>query len=225
MEQKTNGITTIAGAIIVAGLLIAGAIFVTNTKANEKGDSAGSLSNSLLLEIRDNDHILGNKNAPLTLIEYSDYKCGYCKLFHPTVNAILAKYPNDIKFIYRHNPQIPPEAFPSAIASECVASMKGNDSFWNFTDGLFENQSSLGRDLYVSLAEKEGIEKGAFVACLDGGEFEKRVNDDIADAQILGVRGTPYSILVLPNGSSIPFSGALPQATIETLIERALTTK
>jgi protein-disulfide isomerase len=220
MEKQTNGIKTIAGAIVVAGLLIAGAIFVSSTKADTE-QSANTSPNSFLLKIREDDHVLGNAKAPLTIIEYSDFRCGYCRLFETTLKSILAKYPNDVKLVYRHYPQLS-EAFPSAVASECVASLKDEDAFWSFSGGLFANQDLLGEDLYVSLAEKEGITKDSLLECISSGLFDARVKSDLADSQILGARGTPYSILVLPNGQSIPFSGALPQETIETLIERAL---
>lgn len=85
------------------------------------------------------DHLLGNINAMVSVIEYSDYQCPFCKNFHPTLKRVLTEYGDQINWVYRHLPleSIHPEARPMAHASECVAEAKGNDAFWQFSDLLF----------------------------------------------------------------------------------------
>lgn len=89
--------------------------------------------------VDETDHILGNKDALVSVIEYSDYQCPFCKNFHPTVKRALAEYGDDINWVYRHFPleTIHPEARPMAHAAECVADLKGNEAFWQFSDLLF----------------------------------------------------------------------------------------
>lgn len=81
------------------------------------------------------DHILGDRNAPIAIIEYSDYQCPFCHAVHPTYKQIMKEYDGKVMWVYRHFPlSFHPEAMPLAIASECVASLKGNDAFWAFSD-------------------------------------------------------------------------------------------
>lgn len=86
----------------------------------------------------ENDHVLGDPNVPITLIEYSDYQCPFCGQYHPAVKSFTENNP-DVKWVYRHLPlaSIHPQAVPAAAASECIAAQKGNDAFWQFTDDVF----------------------------------------------------------------------------------------
>lgn len=85
----------------------------------------------------DGDHIRGDANAPIKIIEYSDYECPFCSRVHPTIQSLLSTN-SDVAWIYRHLPleQIHPMARPLAEASECAAELGGNDAFWAFTDAL-----------------------------------------------------------------------------------------
>jgi protein-disulfide isomerase len=97
------------------------------------------------VEVGQNDHIRGNVEAPVTLVEFSDLQCPFCARFHGTVRQALADYGPDIRWVYKHFPleAIHPVAIPAAEASECVWEQKGDEGFWQFVDVVFENQSSL----------------------------------------------------------------------------------
>lgn len=102
---------------------------------------------SLTQEIRafdeSSDHYRGNTNAEITIYEYSDLQCPYCRQLHPTLKNISEKY-DDVLWVYRHLPlNIHPQAMPAALAAKCVAEEKGNDAFWQFADEVFENQDQL----------------------------------------------------------------------------------
>lgn len=92
------------------------------------------------LTITEKDHVKGNSNAQITLVEFSDFQCPFCKRFHPTVQQALAEYGDQIRWVYKHSPidQIHPQARPAAEASECIAEQKGSEGFWQFADALFE---------------------------------------------------------------------------------------
>lgn len=94
---------------------------------------------SLLPKITAQDHVRGNRNAQIFLIEYSDFECPYCKSFHPTAMQALEEYGDKIGWAYRHYPldMIHPNARPAAIASECVAELGGDEAFWKFADEIF----------------------------------------------------------------------------------------
>ncbi len=95
---------------------------------------------SLLPAIGGDDHIRGNKNATVALVEYSDYQCPYCKSFHPSLVQVLNDYKDKIAWVYRDYPltSIHPNAMPAAIAAECVAQLKDENAFWEYSDVLFE---------------------------------------------------------------------------------------
>ena len=90
-------------------------------------------------KLKDQDHLKGNKNAEVLLIEYSDFQCPYCQRFHPTTTQILEEYKDQVALVYRHFPldQIHPYARPAANASECVKDLGGEDAFWKFADKAF----------------------------------------------------------------------------------------
>jgi len=85
------------------------------------------------------DHVFGNKEAPISIVEFSDFQCPFCARLHPVLEQVIERN-EDVKWIYRHLPlsSIHPEAAPSAIASECIAELAGNDAFWSFANSLFE---------------------------------------------------------------------------------------
>src|SRR5688572_10541540 len=118
------------------------------------------------------DHVLGAKNAMVTLVEYSDFQCPFCSRHLPSVKQALKDFPNDVNLVYRHYPlSFHPEAQKAAEASECAAKLGGNDAFWKMHDELFANQATLSRSLYTELAKKLGLNTGNFDKCLDGGEM------------------------------------------------------
>jgi protein-disulfide isomerase len=89
--------------------------------------------------LKDQDHVRGNKDAQVLLIEYSDFQCPYCQRFHPTTLQVLEEYKDQVGFVYRHFPldQLHPYARPAAEASECIKELGGEDAFWKFADKAF----------------------------------------------------------------------------------------
>ncbi|MHB8534726.1 MAG: DsbA family protein [Sulfuricaulis sp.] len=147
------------------------------------------------------DHVYGNTAAPVSLIEYSDFECPYCKRFHDTAKQLVDRSGGKINLVYRHFPLSfhNPGAEKEAEASECVAELGGNKAFWKFTDAVYARTRSNGKGFPVEnlapLAVELGLKQEAFRQCLDSGRMAARVQHDVETGTKAGVEGTPGNIL------------------------------
>lgn len=173
-------------------------------------------------EVGAEDHVRGNKNAKVTLIEYSDYECPFCKRHEPSMVQALKDFPNDVRVVYRHYPltSIHQHAQKSAEAAECAAKLGGNDAFWKLHDKLFEVSPALDAAGLVNAAKAVGLNEANFKKCLDSGEMAGRVDSDVASGNDSGVEGTPATFI---NGQLV--SGAVPYATLKSQIQAAIAKK
>ena len=178
--------------------------------------------------IKSDDYIRWNKDAPLTLIEYSDYECPFCKRFHATAQQVVDNYPEDVKWIYRHYP-LPfhdPIATQESIAAECVWSIWWNDKFWEYTDLIYSTTKSnkwLAESQLPVMAEGMGIDKAEFETCLSSWKFADKVNNQRAEWTAAWVTWTPWSLLV--NDATweiVMIKGAKWFTTIKADIDRML---
>ncbi|MCI0620000.1 DsbA family protein [Candidatus Wolfebacteria bacterium] len=197
----------IPGAIVLAGVIVAGAL-VLNRSGNLGTD--GSSSNTpektdIQIEaVSADDHILGNPNAQVIVVEYSDLECPFCKSFHDTTHRIIDDYgpSGEVAWVYRHFPlaQLHPKAPKEAEATECANELGGNDAFWAYTDRVFElTPSNNGLDLALlpQIAEDIGLDQAAFDACLTSGKYASEVEKDFNAAVTAGGTGTPFTVLLL----------------------------
>jgi protein-disulfide isomerase len=142
----------------------------------------------------DMDHIRGNKDATISVIEYSDFECPFCKRHHPTMQALVDDYGDDVNWVYRHYPLgFHPNALPGALASECVAELGGNDAFWSFTDKVFETQGEYAYEDYVT---ELGLDVPSFKDCLESEKYASKVQDQMDGGAQAGVSGTPGNIVL-----------------------------
>lgn len=179
-----------------------------------------------LEKVADNEHIKGDKNAPLTWIEYSDLECPFCKRIHPDLQKMMDEYKGKIRWVYRHFPlnAIHPKAQKAAEATECAGSLGGNDAFWKFVDKLFEGSpDSLDPDKMVKTAKGIGLNEANFKSCLDSGKFAGKVGAELKAGEKAGVTGTPGNFLLDDKGNAWIIPGAMPYATIKQVIDKALT--
>ncbi|HBF66959.1 MAG TPA: hypothetical protein DDW36_00875 [Candidatus Magasanikbacteria bacterium] len=175
--------------------------------------------------VSDEDHIRGANNAKVTIVEYSDFECPYCQRFHGTMQQILAKYPNDVRWVYRHFPldQLHPTARPAAEASECVAALGGNDKFWAFADKIFAVAGvPPSADKLEQYAKEIGLNVNSFKSCVSGGKYKQTVADMEAGGAAAGVRGTPGNFLIAPDGTVSEIPGAQPFETIDPVLQQML---
>lgn len=240
MENETTAQTTstsrhslIMPAVVLLGFaMIAAALFFGggSPKAiNFAADSTPEASPTDSIEpINKDDHIRGNPNAPIMLVEYSDYDCPFCKQFHNTMNQIMEEYGVDgkVAWVYRQFPleQLHPNAPKIAEAAECVADLGGNEAFWSFSDLVFDERSTNEPTNITRLSEfavTAGVDETEFESCLESGEFASNVNADLMDGSGAGVQGTPHTF-VLVAGQQTEISGAQPYTTVKTLIDTIL---
>lgn len=193
-------------------------------------DSTAQPKAGKIKPITDADHIRGNKNAKLTLVEYSDLECPFCKRFHPTMQELLKTYGDKIRWVYRHYPlSFHANAQKESEATECVAELGGNDAFWSYVDKMFEKTTSNGTgfalDQLGPLAAEVGVNQAEFQTCLDSGKYEKLVKDQIEDGTAGGVSGTPATFVIDSKGNSQIVVGAQPIEAFKTEIDKALGAK
>lgn len=172
------------------------------------------------------DHVRGDKNAKITLVEYSDFECPFCKRHAPTVEAVLAKYGKDVNFVYRHFPlSFHPKAQKLAEASECAAELGGSDAFYKFHDAVFAKDSveDLGPEQLPAFAKSLGLNEARFKTCLDSGKHAAKIQAQMQGGIDAGVQGTPGNFVVLnKTGEAQDISGAVPQSTLTAAIDAML---
>lgn len=225
-------------SIVIAGMFVGAALYFSGGSstpgeavvANEAAPAAEQPSGDIdaYNPVTEDDHIRGNPDAPITIIEYSDFDCPFCSRFHDTMKVVTEKYGDNVSWVYRQFPieQLHPQAPAVAVASECVADLGGNDAFWQFTDEYFATRgggdNTPHSTLIPELVTNAGVDQAAFTECFESGEMNANVEEDVNNAVETGGRGTPWSILVAPDGSAYPINGALPINAIEQLIDSIL---
>ncbi len=214
------GLVSGIAILAVIGLIVAGMYF------NQDKDLLATLPTAeatppsptqpAQVEVSSGENTRGSSNGPVTIVEFSDFQCSFCSRFHPTLQQILNDYPTQVTWAYRHFPldQIHPSARPAAEASECAAEQ---NKFWEFADGLFENQAKLGESFYSELALELGLNTAQFDDCVSSRKYKDKVEADYQAGIAAGVGGTPASFV---NGRLV--SGAVPYEQVKALIEQAL---
>lgn len=190
----------------------------------KKKTEESSPSQAGKITINSNDHIKGEENAPITLVEFSDFQCPYCKRFYPTMEKVVKEFQGEVRWVYRHFPLgFHQNAQKAAEASECAGEQ---GKFWEFVDKAFENSQADGTGLNTEdlkkYAQELELDTGKFNECLSSGKFANKVKTDMASGQAAGVTGTPGTILIDEQGNTQLISGALPYSQIKSKIDSVL---
>jgi|ERR1035437_402144 protein-disulfide isomerase len=253
----------VSSAVIIAGLLIALAIIIvgkgnstsvssgTVTQPGAPTAQAGSLLNlgnsnnqnsqnnqttlNNMRPVSPADHILGNPNAPVKIVEYSDLECPFCKQFQSTMQQAMSEYGDKIVWVYRQFPiaSLHSKAPNESAASECANELGGNDVFWKYIDRVYQvtnSNNSLDPAQLPIIAQYVGLDVTKFNDCLASGKYAQKINADVQNATDTGGRGTPWTIVVASNGQKFPVQGAVPytsldQPNLKQIIDQALATK
>jgi protein-disulfide isomerase len=173
------------------------------------------------------DHIRGDLKAPVKIIEFSDTECPLCKRLYPTLQQVVQQYSGKVAWVYRHLPvkEIHPRALKEAEATECAAELGGNDKFWAYLDRVFEvtpSNDRLDPAELPRIAIHVGLDSEKFGRCLKSDRHAGRVAEDAAEAIAAGAPGTPYSLVVAPNGKTFAVVGAQPYESWELVVDIAL---
>ncbi|MCE9549191.1 DsbA family protein [Candidatus Nomurabacteria bacterium] len=215
----------IAGAIIIAGLIIGGAVLLkgNNSVSGTKPEDAVEK----IQPVDKTEHILGNPNAKVMIVEYSDTECPYCKMFHATMHEVIKQREGKVAWVYRHYPitQLHQKAFREAEATECAWEQGGNDAFWKYVDEIYvrtQSNDTLDVKELPKIAEFVGLDVAAFNTCLESGKYTEKVQNHFDSGFEAGVRGTPRSV-ILKNGKVVyTINGAQYLETVLEQVDKAL---
>lgn len=196
--------------------------------AGDQGSPAPTAAAPNVDPVTDKDHLRGDKNSRIILVEYSDLECPFCKMFHPTAKQVVDAYPGKVAWVFRHFPlvQLHSKAPKEAEATECANQLGGHDAFWKLTDKIYEvTPGNNGLDLATlpDLAVQVGLDKAKFTECLDGGKMKANVDAQYQSGIKAGVNGTPGNILIdTKTGKMQVIPGAVPFEQLKQTIDQML---
>ena len=168
------------------------------------------------ITVNPDDPSEGKADAPVTVVEYSDFQCPFCLRVMPTLKQLRAKYGDRMRLVWKDFPltQIHPQAFVAAQAGNCA---REQGKFWELHDKMFGNQSALQPDALKKYASEAGLDATKFNQCLDSSKYEARVQDALREGNRLGITSTPTAFV---NGRLI--NGAQPIEVFQTVIDEEL---
>ena len=216
--------------IVLAGALIAGAVFLVGQSG---GTGGGEATDEPTVRAVDptTDYILGNPNAPVMIVEYADLECQFCKEFHTTMHQVMEYYGEggQVAWTFRHFPlvQLHPKSAQEAEAAECAAEQGGSEAFFRYIDRVYQvTPSNNGLDLaqLPVIAGEVGLDTAQFTTCLDSGKYRDKVSASYSEALEAGGRGTPYT-LILVNGELVEggaLGGAQPYDSMRAIVDTVL---
>ncbi len=225
-------------AIVIAGLFLGGALYVASRNSGQNNlintNAANTTTNALmqantLRAISADEHILGNPNAEVVIVEYSDTECPFCKPFYSTLQQIMQTYGTSgkVAWVYRHFPikELHSRAPKEAEASECANDLGGPDAFWKYLTALYtqtQSNNTFDPANLPVIAKSVGLNVDNFNTCLSSGKFAAKVQADYDDAIKTGGQGTPHTILVTRDGGKLPIEGEKDFATLKSTIDLLL---
>jgi protein-disulfide isomerase len=215
-------------SILIAGVIIAGAIVFTNQHAPSAAvadaGTGGTVASANIPAPSSSDHIVGSPTAPIVMVEYSDFQCPYCQMIYPSLKQIQSTSGGQIAWVMREFPlyQIHPNAMPAANAAECINEQLGSSGFWKFADDDFNNQANIGAAFFTAEAQKLGVDLTKYNSCISNSTYLSKIQAETADAENNGGNGTPFTVVInTKTGKQYPISGALPLAQIQAVINQA----
>ncbi len=227
--QSNNNQIAIPIAIVVGFALIAAAIFFSGPSERApivgNNNQAPAQSSGTVRPVDETDFIKGNPNAPIMIVEYSDYECPFCKAFHDTMNLIMDEYgaSGDVAWVYRQFPILGPSSTRAAEAAYCVGELGSSSAYFAFSDAIFERDAGSRTNMarlndYASMA---GVDVAAFEECLASGRMSSKIATAVEDGRAAGVEGTPHSIVIVGDQQAV-INGAQPYSVVRGIIETLL---
>jgi protein-disulfide isomerase len=230
-SPQTSNSIAIPIAIVFGFGLIALAIYFSGIGTNNTNQPIVAEKKETKANIRPvdkTDYIRGNPNAPILIVEYSDYDCPFCKNFHETMNQIMNEYGvgGKVAWVYRQFPiaQLHPNSPKISESALCVGELGGNDAFWKFSDSVFQGRAVNEFTNTSNLSEyavSAGVDKTAYQKCLDSGKHKKSVEDSLSEGGAAGIQGTPQSFVLVGNQQAA-IEGAQPYPVVKQIVENLI---
>lgn len=229
--MQNNDQKPIVSAIIIAGVLIAGAILLkgngTPVPANPPIKNTGVPVATTLTPVGAGDRVIGNPQAKVTLVMYEDFQCPFCgKFFQESEQTIRNTYVKggSVQLVYRDFAFLGPESIRAAEATRCAGDQS---KFWEYHDYLYnhqkgENQGNFSDPRLKSFARDLGLNTALFNQCLDSGKYAQAVADSKTEATGAGVSGTPKGFILVAGKTVSTIDGAEPFLNVKTKIDSAL---
>jgi len=228
--MQNNDQKPIVSAIVIAGILIAGAILLKGSKMPAPGNPPANNNGfpaTTLAPVGATDRVIGNPQAKVIFILYEDYQCPFCgKFFVETEQNIRDSYikNGNVQFVYRDFAFLGPESSRAAEAAKCAGDQ---NKFWEYHDYLFthqngENQGNFSDPHLKSFAKDIGLNTTDFNKCLDGNKYAQAVADSRTEASNAGVNGTPKGFILRDGKIVSTIDGAEPFTMVKQKIDNAL---
>jgi protein-disulfide isomerase len=217
-------------AIVIGFALIAAAIFFSGNGPKEAPAPTPTeeTAKAVVAPVTENDFIRGNPNAPIMVVEYSDYDCPFCKNFHETMQLVMDEYgvTGKVGWAYRQFPlaQLHPNAPRISEAAYCVGELGGDEAFWKFSDLVFGERDvnePTNMTRLPEFAEKSGVSRTEFNTCLNSGKHKEAVEASLREGVAAGAQGTPYSVILVGDQQAV-INGAQPYPVVKQIIDRLI---
>jgi len=230
--SQTNNLA-VPIAIVAGFAMIAVAVFFNSRNGSESSTmqivqedtAAERVFTDVPRPIDGTDYVLGNPNAPIVIIEYSDYDCPFCKRFHSTLHRVMddVGVNGQVAWVYRQFPlaQLHPNAPKISEAALCVGSIGGNSAFWKFSDRIFEEREMTAPTNMTKLlqfAVDAGVPGNEYTSCVNSGKMQDDVLASAEEAFNLGARGTPYTVIMVGDQTAV-IDGAQPYEVVRGIIQ------
>lgn len=188
--------------------------------------AATSITTTELAGFLETAYVNGNKDAKVSVIEFSDAECPFCQRHHAngTLNQVKEKYGEDVNVVYAHFPlSFHPTAQKAGEAFECAWDIKDEEAFFAYKDAIFNKGGKPTLDVLEATAVEQGFDAEAFMECVNSGKFAQKVNDQMAFGRKLWVTWTPGNIVInTETGEFTKVSGAVPAAAFDPAVTQYL---
>ena len=232
IKKSTLRTVSIVLFTLIIGIYLGSQFFVTKTSVNTGGTGATTTTVQQRAQVSvDDDPAVGDKNAPVTVIEFSDFQCPFCRAsYRDVLPQLKDNYvkTGKIRFVYRDFPlaQLHPSAEKAAEAGECADEQ---NKFWEMHNKIFDEQNKKGQGTVAfnitdlkSWASEIGLDTTKFDSCLDSGKYAQEVAKDISDGEVAGVQGTPTFFIGNSKDGYVVVPGAVPYSVFKQVVDQEL---
>ena len=249
-KQLSMPMAIVLGAFIIAIAIIVVRMPAKNTATSTDPntldpDTVSAMVNHVMdtknqvavVPVSSTDHIQGAANPKVTIVEYSDLECPFCKNFNGTMNKVITNYGDQVAWVYRHFPldcidntspsctPLHPKARHEAVAAECAFEQGGNDVFWKYVDNIFAitpSNNQLDPAQLANTAQDLGLDMNKFTSCLSSDKYANVVSADAKEGLKSGVTGTPDTIIIDKLGNTYNIAGAYPYEVVSGVLDKVL---